>query len=280
MSLDFRIVDVFSDRPFLGNPVAVVLGADHLNGEQMMTITRWMNLSETAFLLEPDDKQADYRVRIFTLDRELPFAGHPTLGSATAWLSARPPVADRAALVQSCDAGLVELRLGADGLAFAAPPLIRYEPASAAERRDACQILRIDEDDVLDAHWVDNGPGWLGIRLATAEAVLAVRADPNPGRRVDIGLVGAASADNDYDFEVRALFTDHHGTLMEDPVTGSLNAAVAHWLLDKAVAVAPFRCGQGSRVGRRGRISVSRDAGKLWIGGATQVRVSGRIEPP
>ena len=279
MPLNFHIVDVFSDHAFLGNPVAVLLGADELSAEQMMSITRWMNLSETAFILEPDRAGADYRVRIFTLNRELPFAGHPTLGSAAAWLSTRANADDRQTLVQSCEAGLIDLRRTSAGLAFAAPPLVRYEPASADERRDACQVLGISESDVLDAHWVDNGPGWLGIRLASAEAVLAVDANAAPGRQVDIGLVGPTAGSEDYDFEVRALFSDHHGNLIEDPVTGSLNAAVGHWLLDSGVASAPFRCGQGGRVGRRGRISVDAEDGTLWIGGATQLRVSGQIDP-
>lgn len=278
MTHEYRVVDVFSDAPFLGNPVAVVLDAEGLSTDRMQAITRWTNLSETTFLLPPTTEEADYRVRIFTLDRELPFAGHPTLGSAAAWLSAgnRPKLDDR--VVQECEAGLIDIRLGDSGSAFAAPPLLRYEAPAAAKIEEVSGFLGIEESAIADARWVDNGPGWLGVRLQSADAVRALRPSARHDGRIEVGVVGPTDKQADYDFEVRAFFSDANGNVLEDPVTGSLNAALAYWLIDTGVTQPPFTCGQGSALGRQGRISVTRDAAKLWIGGATCVRIEGRID--
>lgn len=280
MQLDYRLVDVFAAEAFRGNPVAVVLGAEGVSTEDMQLITRWFNLSETTFLLEPDDSRADYRARIFTLDRELPFAGHPTLGSTAAWLSAGRDERRGDMIVQECAAGLIEVRTDGHHAAFAAPPVLRYEPADAETVERVASFLRLDKHDIEAVHWIDNGPGWIGVRLASAESVLAVSPDPAHKGRIEVGLVGPCPAGAEYDFEVRALFTDQHGGVMEDPVTGSLNAGLAKWLLDTGVATAPFTAGQGSLLGRRGRIAVSESNGNLWIGGDTHVVVEGRITVP
>lgn len=277
MQYDYRMVDVFSPEPLLGNPVAVIHDATGLSTEQMQAITRWMNLSETTFLLPAEDPQADYRLRIFTLDRELPFAGHPTLGSCRAWMEAggRPSTPGR--VVQECGAGLVTIRHDDDGLAFAAPPLIRTGPPGEEKMDEVCEFLAITRDQVVDAEWIDNGPGWLGVRLASAEAVLDVEAATRHPSRIEVGLVGPWEGRGETDFEVRALFSDQHGAILEDPVTGSLNAAIAQWLTATGQATAPFTASQGRKVGREGLIDVTTDGGELWIGGNTRVIVTGRL---
>ena len=277
MTSAYRLVDVFSEVPYLGNPVAVVADAESLSTEQMLTITRWMNLSETTFLLPPSDAAADYRVRIFTLDRELPFAGHPTLGSCAAWLSAGGTPASPDKIVQECGAGLVTIRSSEDGFAFAAPPLIRTGKPDEEKIAEVCEFLKIERRSVEDIAWIDNGPGWLGIRLASAKAVLEVRPQASHSGRIEVGLVGPCPAGTGYDFEVRALFSDQFGAVREDPVTGSLNAAIAQWLLTSGVATAPYTAGQGTVVGRAGRIAISESRGEVWVGGATHVLVRGDI---
>jgi PhzF family phenazine biosynthesis protein len=277
MKLPYRLVDVFSTRPFLGNPVAVILDADGLSTEQMMTITRWMNLSETTFLLPPAAAEADYRARIFTLDRELPFAGHPTLGSCAAWLSAGNSPAKPDCVIQECGAGLVNVRAVDRGYAFAAPPLLRSGQPKKETIDEVCGFLRIDSGAIEDIAWIDNGPGWLGIRMASARDVLDVRPRSSHPHRIEVGLVGPCPDGAGYDFEVRALFSDQHGAVREDPVTGSLNAAIAQWLLASGQATAPYIAGQGRVLGREGRIAVSESDGQVWIGGATHVVVSGEL---
>ncbi|MDX1481507.1 MAG: PhzF family phenazine biosynthesis protein, partial [Woeseiaceae bacterium] len=241
-------------------------------------ITRWFNLSETTFLLPPEADGADYRARIFTLERELPFAGHPTLGSAAAWLSAGHSAGHDARIVQACEAGLIDIRRDGTRFAFAAPPMIRYEEPDEEKIAEVCQFLRIDRDAIEDVRWVDNGPGWLGVRLASAAEVLAIDPRSHHPRRIDVGLVGRCEPGADYDFELRALFSNQHGAVIEDPVTGSLNAAVAQWLMDSGVAGDAYTAGQGQRVGRAGRIDVRREDGRLWIGGNTSVIVTGHID--
>lgn len=275
MTRRFHLVDVFSDGPFTGNPLAVVDGGDGLDTATMQAITRWLNLSETTFLLPPTQAEADYRVRIFTLERELGFAGHPTLGSCHAWLSAggKPRHADR--IVQECGIGLVTIRRDDQGLAFAAPPIIRDGPIDEAKLDEIAGILRLDRSDIVDAAWADNGPGWAAILLKSAEAVLAVnplRAHP---RRVDIGLVGPYPPGSEIAFELRTFFSDHNGTVVEDPVTGSFNASAAQWLLATGRATTPYLASQGTRLGRRGRIRVDCDGGAVWIGGTTRTLFSG-----
>ncbi len=273
----FQLVDVFSDQPFSGNPLAVVVDADGLSTERMQQITRWMNLSETAFLLPPTTAGADYRVRIFTLARELPFAGHPTLGSCHAWLRSGGKPRDAATTIQECGAGLVSIREDHGTLAFAAPPLIRTGPVDDAKLDEVAAVLRINRFDIVDAQWADNGPGWIVILLETAQAVLDVEPAPHHDARLDLGVVGPYARGSQPAFEVRAIFTDQYGSIREDPVTGSLNASVAQWLLGTGRAAAPYTASQGSRVGRNGRIYISQDDhGTVWVGGHTATRFDGR----
>jgi PhzF family phenazine biosynthesis protein len=270
----FRQVDVFADEPFTGNPVAVVHGADGLPVDEMRLFARWTNLSETTFLLPPTGDRADYRVRIFTPSLELPFAGHPTLGSAHAWLEAGGLPAGGDLIVQECAAGLVSLRRSAGGLAFKAPPTLRTGPVDEPTLHEIAAVLRIHREEIIDAQWADNGPGWAAVELATAEAVLAVK----PGAtHMDIGVFGRHPAGAPEALEVRAFFPSASGTT-EDPVTGSLNAALAQWLLASGKATAPYTAAQGTALGRRGRVHVTADPdGAVWIGGATHTLISGSV---
>jgi len=270
----FRQVDVFSSEPFRGNPVAVVLDASGLATDQMQAFARWMNLSETTFVLRPDDPGADYQVRIFTPSTELPFAGHPTLGTCHAWLESGHSPQRAGRIVQQCGAGLVEVRQDSGQLGFAAPPLLRSGLVDEPLIRRAAEQLGIDRWDILDAQWADNGPGWIAILLASARAVLAVR--PMTGD-LDLGIVGPHPPGSECDFEVRAFFPVD-GQAVEDPVTGSLNASLAQWLLGSGRATAPYVVSQGTALGRRGRVRIDRDDdGTIWVSGATSTRITGQV---
>ena len=278
MSIAVHMVDVFANGPLSGNPLAVVTGAESLATAEMQQLTRWFNLSETAFLLQPTHADADYRVRIFTLDREMPFAGHPTLGSCHAWLSRHGGPKNAGHIVQECGAGLVQIRQQHGRLAFAAPPMRRFGAPSADELDAALRMLGIAAAQVQAASWIDNGPGWLGIRLASAEQVLAL----NPARqwptRMDVGVVGLHAAGSDVACEVRAFFSDHQGAIIEDPVTGSLNASLAQWLFATAVMESDYIAAQGRSLGRDGRIFLTRDGtGQVWVGGTTRTHVEGAL---
>jgi PhzF family phenazine biosynthesis protein len=280
MPRPFQLVDVFGQGDFTGNPLAVVLDAEGLDAETMQRITRWLNLSETTFLLPPTTPDADYRVRIFTLDRELPFAGHPTLGSCHAWLTAGGSPRQAAEVVQECGAGLVTVRRDGERLAFAAPPLIRTGAVEAADIAEAAHVLRIAQDDIEDAQWVDNGPGWMAVRLRSAEAVLALEPLRAHDRPVVLGVVGPHAPGGDADYEIRALFSDPYGAIIEDPVTGSLNASVAQWLFASGARSTGYVAAQGTRLGRAGRVYIDRDdAGQVWVAGATRTLFSGRTAP-
>jgi PhzF family phenazine biosynthesis protein len=272
----FQLVDVFGEAPFSGNPLAVISLDEDRDTAQLQAITRWLNLSETAFLLPPNTPAADYRVRIFTLDRELPFAGHPTLGSAHAWLSLGGVPRHASMVVQECGAGLIDVRRGGEGLAFAAPPLIRSGPVEQTKLAEACAVLGIAQSDVVAAEWIDNGPGWLGIQLRDAAAVIAVEPARAHTARMDIGLVGLHPAGSPFAYEVRAIFSDPYGGLIEDPVTGSLNASVAEWMLAAGNVSAPYTATQGKRLGRSGRIRIEQEeGGTIWVGGKTETLFSG-----
>jgi PhzF family phenazine biosynthesis protein len=278
MKRRFQTVDVFHSEPLSGNPLAVVFDAEGFTTEQMQGITRWFNLSETAFLLPPPSREADYKVRIFTLERELPFAGHPTLGTCHAWLAAGGKARDPSRIVQECGAGLVPLRRSNEVLAFAAPPLVRGGPVEDERLDEVCRVLRIDRSSIIDSQWVDNGPGWVAVQLESAEAVLAVQPAATHSRRIDIGVVGFHPRGGALAYEVRAIFADHRGMLLEDPVTGSLNASVAQWLINTGRVKPPYTASQGTRLGRSGRIYIDRDAeGKIWVGGRTTTLVEGEF---
>lgn len=278
----FQQLDVFGTDPFTGNPLAVVVDGEGLTTEEMQRIARWTNLSETTFLLPPTTQDADYLVRIFTPAEELSFAGHPTLGSCRAWLTAGGAPSDPDVVVQECGAGLVPIRRDGDLLAFAAPPLQRSGPPEGSDLEHVTAVLGIPGDAVVDAAWVDNGPGWVGVLLEDADAVLAVEADlsrSSGSGPVDIGVVGPHPSGTEVAFEVRAFFSDGTGTLREDPVTGSLNASLAQWLLGSGRATAPYVASQGTRLGRRGRPRIEQDAdGTVWVGGTTFTCVDGHLE--
>jgi PhzF family phenazine biosynthesis protein len=269
----FRQVDVFTDTPYLGNPVAVVLGADGLSDEQMQQFANWTNLSETTFVLPPRDARADYLVRIFTTTRELPFAGHPTLGTCHAWLEAGGRPTDPDMVVQECGAGLVMVRRTEAGLAFAAPPLVRSGPVDEPIAERVARGLNVPRSDIVDIAWADNGPGWVAVLLASAEAVLAVK----PGvLDLDIGVAGPYPDGSPEALEVRA-FTPVVMSL-EDPVTGSLNASLGQWLLGSGRLTSPYVASQGTVLGRHGRVHVSQDAdGQVWVGGGTVTCITGSV---
>jgi PhzF family phenazine biosynthesis protein len=279
MNRRVQLVDVFHDQPFSGNPLAVVLDAAGIDTNRMQSITRWMNFSETSFLLPPTHPDADYHVRIFTLERELPFAGHPTLGSCHAWLSAGGKPKKPGTIVQECGAGLIPLELDHGRLSFGAPKLLRTGPVDEDKLVEIASVLRFPRSEILDSHWVDNGPGWVAVLLPSADAVLKVQAVASHPTAIDIGLVGLYPAGSPLLYEVRALFSDHKGALLEDPVTGSLNASVAQWLLRTGRVKAPYVVGQGTCLGRAGRVFIRQDdAGQVWVGGNTTTLSAGEGE--
>lgn len=270
-----RYVDVFTDRLLAGNPVAVVFDSDDLTDEQMAGVARWTNLSETTFLSGPTDPSADYRLRIFTPSGELPFAGHPTLGSARAWLDAGGTPRRPDAIVQECGAGLVPVRHDQGRLAFAAPPLRRSGDLTSEELARFAGAVGLSTGEVVAAAWVDNGPGWAALLLRDADAVLAAEPRREALQHLSIGLVGRYPDGEPTDVEVRA-FT---GLLpaLEDPVTGSLNAGIAQWLIGSGRLPDRYTAAQGRRLGRRGRVFLRREGDTIWVGGATVTGVVGEL---
>ncbi len=275
MIRQFRQVDVFTTVPYRGNPVAVVLGGDGLSTEEMQRFANWTNLSETTFVLEPAVAEADYQLRIFTPSRELSFAGHPTLGSCHAWLEAGGSPRQPGLVVQQCGVGLIRVRRLEAGMAFVAPPLLRGEPVDEDLAVRLAAMLGIARRDILEARWADNGPGWIGLMLDSAQAVLALRPS---AIEFDVGVFGPYPPGSPEAFEVRAFFSSN-GVTVEDPVCGSFNAALARWVLTANVARAPYVVSQGTVLGRGGRVHVSQDAdGEIWIGGGTVTCVTGVAE--
>jgi PhzF family phenazine biosynthesis protein len=284
----FQQVDVFTATPYLGNPLAVVLDGEGLSTEAMQQFTNWTNLSEATFVLPPTPEGrtagADYRVRIFCPGRELPFAGHPTLGSCHAWLAAGGQPRAPGRIVQECGVGLVPLRQDGERLAFAAPPLIRSGPLAEDDVQRIARGLGVARTDILHHAWCDNGPNWRGVMLRSAEQVLALQ--PNAavlagldvgvvGPRGKVGVVGASDAEG-IAFEVRAFFPGNNG-LAEDPVTGSLNAALAQWLIGAGLAPTRYVASQGTALGRAGRVHVEQDGEQLWIGGSSVTCMRGEV---
>ncbi|MEJ8836488.1 PhzF family phenazine biosynthesis protein [Ramlibacter sp. AN1133] len=281
----FKQVDVFTAVPYRGNPLAVVLDGEGLADEQMQHFCNWTNLSEATFLLPPTQPGADYRVRIFSPGRELLFAGHPTLGSCHAWLEAggRPRGEH---IVQECGVGLVKLRRSGERLAFAAPPLRKSGPLPEEDVTLIARGLGVARSAIVDHAWCDNGPNWRGVLLKSAEQVLALKPDGAIlagldvgviGPRGKVGVVGSRPSGDDCLFEVRAFFPGNNG-MAEDPVTGSLNAALAQWLIGAGIAPRSYVASQGTALGRAGRVHVERDeAGETWIGGASVTCVDGQV---
>lgn len=276
MKHSFQMVDVFGDYPKLGNALAVVSDCEALTTDEMQNITRWLNLSETAFLLPPTVSGADYRVRIFTLQREMPFAGHPTLGTCHAWLYAGNKPRNPSEIVQECGIGLVRIRNTGATLAFAAPPLIRGGDVDESKLVEIAKFLGIARSKIVDAQWADNGPGWIVVLLESAAAVLELNPPRSHHERLDLGVVGPHPAGSPTAFELRAFLTDHLGSVREDPVTGSLNASTAQWLVASSRASLPYIASQGTRVGRSGRIHITADEqGQIWVGGRTTTLFTG-----
>jgi PhzF family phenazine biosynthesis protein len=294
----FKQVDVFTTTPYRGNPLGVVLDGTGLSAAEMQHFTNWTNLSECSFLLPPTPEGAaagaDYRVRIFCPGRELPFAGHPTLGSCHAWLEAGG-VPRSEHVVQECGVGLVKLRRGESALprgaatreaaqrggdallAFAAPPLIKSDPLDEADVQLIARGLGVARSDVTAHAWCDNGPNWRGVMLQSAEQVLALKPNGAVLAGLDIGVVGPHPAGSDTAYEVRAFFPGNQG-MAEDPVTGSLNAALAQWLIGTGLAPERYVAAQGTAMAREGRVHIERDAsGSIWVGGASVTCIDGRV---
>jgi PhzF family phenazine biosynthesis protein len=282
----FAQVDVFTTAPCVGNGLAVVLDGTGLDTAAMQRFTDWTQLSEATFLLPPTDPQADYRVRIFCPGRELPFAGHPTLGSCHAWLEAGgKPKGEH--IVQECGVGLVRIRRDTSSarLAFAAPPLRQRGPLPEADVALIARGLRIARADIVAHAWCDNGPNWRGVMLGSAERVLALEPDGAilaglgigvVGPRGKVGVVGARPSGDDTQFEVRAFFPGHNG-MAEDPVTGSLNAALAQWLIGAGIAPSRYVAAQGTKLGRAGRVFVEQIGDDVWIGGSSVTVIDGKV---
>jgi PhzF family phenazine biosynthesis protein len=280
----FKQVDVFTAVPYLGNPLAVVLDGTGLSTEEMQHFTNWTNLSEATFLLPPTQAGADYKVRIFCPGRELPFAGHPTLGSCHAWLQAggRP---QGEYVVQECGVGLVKLRRDGERLAFAAPPLKKSGPLAEDDVALIARGLGVARSDIVAHAWCDNGPNWRGVMLRSAEQVLAVKPDASVlagldvgvvGPRGKVGVIGSHAPDEAIAFEVRAFFPGNNG-MAEDPVTGSLNAALAQWLIGAGLAPSRYVASQGTALGRAGRVFVEQSGSDIWIGGGSVTCVVGTV---
>jgi len=271
----FAQLDVFTRVPLRGNPLAVVVDGADMSDDEMARFANWTNLSETTFLLPPTDPSADYRVRIFTTTGELPFAGHPTVGSCRAWLDHGGEPRGQGTIVQECGVGLVDVRVDGDRLAFAAPPLLRsgtVEATAIAEIEAAIGV------DVIDAAWADNGPGWIAVEVADADTVRSIEPDFRAVPDLKLGIVGSATTDGgDHDVEVRAFYPGG-GVHFEDPVTGSLNAAIAMWLMERDRSLQSYVARQGTVLGRDGRVHLDRDdAGTIWVGGDTVTMITGTV---
>ncbi len=283
MSHRFHLVDVFCSGAYSGNPLAVVVGATEATTEEMQRFANFMNLSETTFLLPPTREEADYSVRIFTPSTELPFAGHPTLGTCHVWLAEGGQPKREEHIVQECGVGLVPIARDGDRLAFQAPPLLRSGSLSREQIETFAGQLGIDPGTVVAGAWVDNGPGWAALLLPDARAVLDIELAKVDAKLGVVGpYLGAAGAYPDVAggaaFEVRAFFSSG-GSPAEDPVTGSLNASVAQWLIHSGRATPPYQVSQGAALGRAGRVSITQDeAGEIWVGGQVATCVSGAVD--
>jgi len=272
--LPCTIVDVFGVDVVSGNPLAVVHAADALPDRAMQEIARYMNLSETVFLHRPTTADADYAVRIFALDRELPFAGHPTLGACHAWLEAGGQSHVPSHIVQQCGAGLISV-IDDGSLGFVAPPLGRHERPTSPELGEALELLGSEGDGLIEAMWVDNGPGWLALLFDSAERILTLKPKRSWPDHLHLGMAGFQPAGGDYAIETRAFHTDQHMNCVEDPVTGSFNAALALWLVGEGRLPPCYSVSQGQCVGRRGRIEICSRHGEIIVSGSTRTVVRG-----
>ncbi|MGO4235325.1 PhzF family phenazine biosynthesis protein [Pseudarthrobacter sp. YAF2] len=274
-SRPFHQVDVFAGNAYRGNPLAVVLDAHGLDAATMQHFANWTNLSETTFLLPAEDPRADYKVRIFTGSEEFPFAGHPTLGSAHTWLQAGGVPKSGDYVVQECGAGLVRIKRDAGRLAFAAPPLTRFEAVEEPVRQQLADALGITAGDILDASWLVNGPEWIGVLLGSADQVLALAPDPVAMGNLKVGVIGPHAPGGDADFEVRTFIPGD--AMVEDPVTGSFNAGAAQWLIGSGRAPERYVAAQGTVLGRAGRVHVTAEGGDVWVGGESRTCIQGTV---
>lgn len=268
-------VDVFSPTPYAGNPLAVVHDAEDLDAAQMQRFAKWTNLAETTFLMQPTYEEADYKVRIFSAAQEFPFAGHPTLGSAFAWLQAGGVPKTPGRIVQECGAGLVEVVYREQEFSFKAPEITCYEPLSEAKVEEVSSALGIDSSTILDTSWIVNGPEWIGVRLESAEQVLALSPDPQNLGELCLGVIGPHIDGHETQFEVRAFLGND--PVWEDPVTGSLNAGLAYWMHDTGQAATDYVAAQGTIIGYEGRVKISFDAADIWVGGQVSPCVQGQV---
>lgn len=271
----YSLVDVFGLEAVSGNPLAVVHEADELSADQMQQVARYMNLSETVFLSRPTTPEADYAVRIFALDRELSWAGHPTLGACHAWIDAGGRGRSDRRIVQQCEAGLCTIVDEGGRLGFAAPSLLRHEAPSDAELTQALRLVGSDGHGLIDAMWIDNGPGWLGLLFDSAETILALKPERSWPAALHLGVVGFHAPGSEFALEARAFHTDQHMTAVEDPVTGSFNAAVAQWLIEAGRLPGSYSVSQGAAIGCRGRIDVRVREGAIIISGVTRTVIRG-----
>ncbi len=273
-TFQFTQVNVFSADPLAGNPLAVVHATEGLSEAQMAALGRWTNLSETKFLLPPTDAGADYYVRIFTPGGELPFAGHPTLGSCHAWLAAGGKPRKPDIVVQQCGVGLVRVRYDGPRLEFAAPPLRRTGALEPDVLTKIAKALALSPSDIVHHRWVDNGPGWCAVMLASARQVQSLKPDWALLDPLKLGVVGPHDTGHDADFEVRAFVG---GGGYEDPVTGSLNASLAQWLIGAGLAKSSYIAAQGTALQRAGRVHLHKDGKEVWVGGDVVDVIRGEI---
>jgi PhzF family phenazine biosynthesis protein len=253
----------------------VVRAAEGLSEAQMGALARWTNLSETTFLLRPADAAADYHVRIFTPAGELPFAGHPTLGSCHAWLAAGGKPRKPGVVVQQCGVGLVRVRCDGPYLEFAAPALRRTGALEAEVLAKIARSLALAPSDIVHHQWVDNGPGWCAVMLRSARQVLSLKPDWASLAPLKLGVIGPHEPGHDAAFEVRAFIG---GAGYEDPVTGSLNASLAQWLIGAGLAPSPYVAAQGTALQRVGRVYLRKEGGDVWVGGRVVDVIVGEVE--
>jgi len=270
----FSQINVFSADPVSGNPVAVIHDAEALSEDQMCALARWTNLSETTFLLKSDNPKADYRLRIFSPGGELPFAGHPTLGSCHAWLSAGGKPRDSDVIVQQCDAGLINIRREGSLLEFSAPPLVRCGPLEDEVVSKIAKAFDLSLSEIVRHQWVDNGPGWCAIILDSAQQVLSLKPDWAALSPLNLGVAGPHGSGHDADLEVRA-FVGKRG--YEDPVTGSLNASLAQWLVKDNLIKPIYTAAQGTILQRAGRVHLRQFLDEVWVGGQVIEVINGEI---
>lgn len=278
MKRRFMQVDVFSQEPCKGNALGVVLDAQGLSEEQMRDYARWSNLSEVTFVLPAEDEQADYRFRIFAGEQEFPFAGHPTLGTAHAWIANGGRPRNGNEITAQCLAGLVPVRVDGTAYSFVSPPLVRTGEFDQPRLDAVREILQVADEQILATQWVDNGPGWSAVLLDSAQTVLSLK--PNASNHLEkwkIGVAGALEPGSGEAFEVRA-FNINDGVVREDPVTGSLNAGIAQWLVETSRAELPFGNRQGTVLGHRGRVEFVGDDAQIWTGGTVSSIIEGTID--